>query len=218
MPDGNKSNRTDLAVHCILYDIDQRRQEMNLHQNSMMTIITAYLTALLIVIGIVYKDIDTMLLLIPAFIASGMAFICYRQRIFFSLAAYTCWREKDVNLILNMHEEEINLFSLIPLKWEEIIHKFDSSIRVRLIDTVLMLITFFPIIIIYLKSLVYIYKYLPENSIYIIIFNSFSWTIPNKYSIIFTIYTIFFIILIIIFRYMGSRNFYEYTKKFFQSQ
>lgn len=218
---GNKKIINDLIVHCILDDIDKRRTEINIHEKSILTITNTYFAALFVVVGIVFKEgIFSMFLLIPAFIASGMALILHKQRIIYTIGAYISMREQEINSIINMYEDEINPFSdIYPLKWEKFIHKFNSSRRILIIDTVSMSITFFPFLILYLKSLAYLYhEYLNEYSIPSFLFSLISWIIIKKFLIIFIVYILIFCTIFITFLYINSRNYSEDTNKILESR
>jgi hypothetical protein len=198
-------------IDIISEDISQRRKEMFLRENVMLTVLTAYLAALFVVIGFVFKDnvldvnyIKLIFLLIPVFLASGVAIIIHQQRLIYTLGAYIGVREEEINSILR---GENGIESKDFLKYEKFIHEINSSRVILVIDGFLMLITFFPILALYLGSLNYIHKldtgkWFYYDSVYI-------WYVTIFYILI-------FFIILFLFYYIGTRAYYEFVKKRFE--
>jgi hypothetical protein len=213
--------RKEFIANLLLEDINRRRKEMSLREKSMLTILTAYLGALFVVIEFVFVQGNrSVFLLIPAFLASGVALILHQERIIYSLAAYICMREEDINSIIIMPpEEEIN-YSLdkYQLRYETLYHKFSSG-WILITDMVLMFITFFPILLVFLWSLIYLYQNYGHNWP---ILSTIASELPlclieNKFLILFGIYIALFLIIVRIFIFLGDRTFYEKAKNKFKN-
>lgn len=219
----NKSNfpKKEFITNLLLEDINQRRKEIFLREKSMLTVLTAYLGALFVVIGFVFvQGNHSVFLLIPAFLASGVALILHQERIIYSLAAYISMREEDINSIISMPpEEEIN-YSLdkYQLRYETLYHKFSSG-WILITDMVLVFIVFFPILIVFLWSIISLYQNYGHNWP---ILPSIASELPlclieKKFLILFGIYIALFLIIVRIFIFLSDRTFYEKAKNKFRN-
>ena len=216
----NEDNNKSLIVDILLNDISQRKDEMNLREKAMLSILTAYLAGLFIIVGIFFdKSNDTVFLIIPAFLASGVALILHQQKIIYTLGAYIGLRENDINSIVRGEEINNNY-----LKYEKIIDAVNSNPKVLKMDKILMFITFFPILGFYFKGIFYLYKKLPDlhnllNPLFQVLpdfLQSIIIRFINYETILLTIYIMFLIIIVYYIDYLGKREFYKVIMKLFE--
>jgi len=194
-------------IDLILHDINQRKEDIRSSERSTSTIFPAYFGAIFVIIGFAFNNpnIRPILILLPAFIASGVALVLTQQRIVYTFAAYIGMREEEINHILD-NDREVE--SKDYLKYEKLIDKFYSSRRIQLIDNVLGFITFAPILAIYVVSSYYNYK-LDNGGLH------FYYSDYILYLTVF--YGVILIIIVLIFIYMAGRFYYKYARKRFEN-